>query len=111
MAKKDSEKKWLILLVVLIFIMLIINLLYLNVLYRISENFSKNLEGNLAAIFNENRIKNCEADCCGWCNEAYTGNSRKIDACREDCLNGDCEFSACSDVCYGNSVEEYCRSS
>ena len=105
MVKENSEKKWFVLLVILVALSLVVELISLNVLYGITNNLS--LSGELAVRppkppssedLCEDACSACESDCadydlsnnCGtYCGGYYefSGNSEHV------------KYVSCSDQC------------
>ena len=98
MVKDKSEKKWLVLLVVLIATVLVVELLSLNVLYSIAKN--NDLEGRLHDIWTNPTGRDTSSpgvasehassssvwssyDPCDWCYDEGSGDA--IDLCLDWC--------------------------
>jgi len=93
MAEKESAKKWLALLVVLVALSLVIDLLSLNVLYGIN-NAASSGSGELAAV---SPYRSCYDGC--------------MDGAQYDCVY-DCAYGTSSECyCCEWRVEESCRTS
>lgn len=90
--KKDVNKKWMALLIVIVVLSLVVNLLSLNVLYGIAEGYSSSgLEGGLPLIYTRQHSSyNC-----------YTGVDIIDVGSRSDCQIScemskvDCKYDAC----------------
>ena len=83
MVKENSEKKWLVLLVILVAIVLVVELLSLNVLYGLAN--SSALGGELATTYASSSSSGSN-DPCFACD-------KKHDACDRDCKTG-CQKSS-----------------
>lgn len=59
MAKKDSERKWLVILIVLIAISLVVDLVSLNVLYKVSNTANPGTSSGKLASANVRAIDPC----------------------------------------------------
>ncbi len=89
MAEKNSEKKWLVLLVILVAVVLVIELLSLNVLYQISSKESS-IDSSSGSLAN---YPGCVDDCldvyCSGC-----GSPKYCNACEQS------ERPYCQMMCY-----------
>lgn len=65
MFEKESAKKWLVLLVILVALSLVVDLLSLNVIYDAAESSDGDLKGDLASLKGDE----CRSDCYNECEE------------------------------------------
>ena len=88
MAKEDSEKKWLAILVVLMVVVLVVDLLSLNVLYKLTKE--SELDGELAARKPRTPCEECQKtkeECLHFCDKrnpigkCYTACFANYDSC------------------------------